>query len=85
MFHGQRLDAIFSGKLCGTASAQKASYAARCGKLLQNVRPIVVNFAKCVARCDQFSQNVRPGPAILCKLCGIFAAGVWVFMVSKIK
>ena len=34
----------FFGKLCGTAPAQKANYAARCGKFWQNVWPLCGDF-----------------------------------------
>ena len=46
----QRLGAVFFGKLCGTASAQKGIF---CGQ-------VQLIFAKCAARCGEFLQNVRP-------------------------
>ena len=53
----QRLGAVIFGKLCGTASTQKANYAVRCGKFLHNVRPGAVNFLQNVwPLCGDFMQ-----------------------------
>ena len=58
----QRLDAAFFGKLFGTAPAQKANYAAKCGKFLENVRPLCGDFV-----CSKFTTSDQ----ILCNNCPI--------------